>query len=238
MLHFRSKNLTRPSEGRTIQLKSLLIATGILVAAVTSPTTASANHQSYCYNGQCLHIDGEQHMIDALRAMDVLYAAPCVRTRGQASVPVQRELGRAIGEVESVDARLLLIKSQGLVGRFVGTGNGIFLDSAAQMVTQAIAAEQLAYQRLQANERFTSNRPPISHEREIARPYGYGYGSNFGFNAYRAPSFGYGYGTGHQAYSQFGSGYGFAPGYGSGFGNFGPGCNPYPSSGFSLRIGR
>ncbi|MGB7328843.1 MAG: hypothetical protein WBD31_28450 [Rubripirellula sp.] len=217
-------------------MKSLLIATVLLAVSVMSTTTASANHRSYCYDGRCLHIDGEQHMIDALRAMDDLFAAPCVRTRGKAAVAVHRELGRAIGEVESTDARLLIIKSQGLVGRFVGTGNPAFLDSAAQMVTQAIAAEQLAYQRSHANSRFTSNRPPIGYGRELARPHDYRYGSDFGYNAYRTPSQRYGHE--YQRYSNFGSSYGFGSGYGSGFGSYGAGCNAYPSSGFSLRIGR
>ncbi len=219
-------------------MKALLISAVLFVAAATSTTSASASHQSYCYTGQCLHIDGERHMIDALRAMDDLFAAPCVRTRGQASVVVQRELGRAIGEVESTDARLLLVKSQGLVGRFVGTGNAFFLDSAAQLVTQAIAAEQLAYQRLQANNHFSSSRAPIGNGLELARPYGFGYGSSFGYNAYRAPSIGFGRGFGYRPHSSLGYGFGFGFGDESGFGNVGAGCGIHPPSGFSLRIGR
>ncbi len=189
---------------------------------VTSATTASANHASYCYTGRCLHVDGEQHMIDALAAMDVLFAAPCVRTRGKASVAVQRELGRAIGDVKSVDARLLLIKSQGLVGRFVGTGDVFFLDSAAQLVAQAIAAEHLAHDRLHANDPFSSQRPPLGFGRELERPLGHHYGNNSSF----------------RYQSNFRPGYGSGARSGSAFGGSGIGCNVPPASGFSIRIGR
>ena len=215
-------------------MKSTLIAVVLCISAVASPMTASADHQSYCYDGQCLHIDGEQHMIDALRAMDDLFAAPCVRTRGRASVVVQREIGRAIGDVKSTDARLLLIKSQGLVGRFVGTGNPVFLDKAAQLVTQAIAAEQLAYERLQANQRYNSRRVPISHGRVTVTPSRYGYARDYGYNARRTPV--YSRGFGYQPNPGYGSGY--HPGHHSGFSNPSAGRPAHRSSGFSLRIGR
>ena len=121
------------------------LITTLLIAAITlltlSPQAARADHESYCYTGECYDFDGETHLIESLEHMDRAVLADCERTRLLSTLAAKREIFLASRELCNPSARRATWTALRSLNAYLATRDICDMDDAALAITRALDLE-------------------------------------------------------------------------------------------------
>lgn len=145
-------------------------AAGLVFAGwLLSSTVASADHESYRYEGKCFGFHGEEHMIQSLVYMDHAASADCRQSEIRAASKARDEVYRAIREICSQDAKKTLYGAVRSLNRFVGSGDICHLDEAAERVQRVMVFERTVHS---VEDAYSRPFPHAEHGARSGRPAG------------------------------------------------------------------
>lgn len=118
------------------------IALAVLASSLSlAPSAAKADHRCYKYTGQCFNYSGEAQMIRALEILELTYFERNDFIRHDLVEQAEREIVQARWNVRSGVSRQYLQLADSYLHYFSASCNPIYLDQAANYISQALAYE-------------------------------------------------------------------------------------------------